>query len=124
MLIAGPASNDFSITIAFDMLAKRSFHLRSKITYYIQLFAIKHSHETPDVMGMQRMILYNQKAHFALINASIELAVFYFLAEKFIKTAGLFNFVLNVLHKLIPKVFLCFLCMAICLRSFDSILAR
>ena len=116
--------NDFSITIAFDMLAKRSFHLRSKITYYIQLFAIKHSHETPDVMGMQRMILYNQKAHFALINASIELAVFYFLAEKFIKTAGLFNFVLNVLHKLIPKVFLCFLCMAICLRSFDSILAR
>tara|TARA_Y100001968_G_C19408484_1_gene745034 strand:- start:82 stop:1515 length:1434 start_codon:yes stop_codon:yes gene_type:complete len=124
VLIAGPASNDFSITIAFDMLAKRSFHLRSKITYYIQLFAIKHSHETPDVMGMQRMILYNQKAHFALINASIELAVFYFLAEKFIKTAGLFNFVLNVLHKLIPKVFLCFLCMAICLRSFDSILAR
>jgi predicted nucleotidyltransferase len=53
-----------------------------------------------DALHIKRMILYHTLDPIKLVNSTIDLAIFYFIKDNYIKTAGLFNFAINVLSKI------------------------
>lgn len=106
--IAGPAARFFSSYLIFDSLAKSVFTARTnieKITKYYQyvkedIFQNQQSFVSDSILA-ERMVYYHvNREYLFLANAAIDLAFSFYFQGDLIKTAGLFNFSMNVLSKI------------------------